>query len=248
MDARPALSLEGQLAATLDWWREAGVDFAFHDDPQGWLKREEDEAALVPAAPAVEKPAAPPAPRLGGDPAQWPTDLEAFRHWWLGEPSLDPAPLSGRVASRGPAQAPLLVLVPMPEADDHETLLSGAQGRLVGNMLRAMGVAQDEASIAAVLPRHMPHADWGTLVGQGLGEVLRHHLALAAPRRVLALGRDILPLLAHDPTQHAPTLEEIAIQGRAIPLIASYAPELLLAHRRCRAELWRQWLDRTGRN
>jgi len=49
------------LAAALDWWREAGVDCAFLDEPQGWLTRRSDlaggeaqtEASLSPAGEAT---------------------------------------------------------------------------------------------------------------------------------------------------------------------------------------------------
>jgi uracil-DNA glycosylase len=76
--------------------------------------------------------------------------------------------------------------------------------------------------------------------------VLLHHLALAAPERLIVLGRDVLPLLGHDPAQAAPSVRELTIQSRKLPLLGSYAPGRLLDHPRLRTELWRQWLDWTG--
>ncbi len=169
--------------------------------------------------------------------------LADFTPWWLAEPSLDPAPAGTRVPPRGSAGAELLVLVPMPEQGDSQQLLSGKHGQLVAAMLRAMGIAPDAAYIAAALPRHTPVPDWEGLQTAGLGEVLRHHLALAAPRRVLVLGQDVLPLLGLEKRRGVGNLP---LADGVSPLLASLAPDILLGNPRARADLWRRWLDWTG--
>ena len=67
------------------------MDAAFADEPSAWLA---DPEAEIPAqevlrtkAPAAEPVV--PEPSIGGSPASWPQDLDAFRQWWLSEPSLD---------------------------------------------------------------------------------------------------------------------------------------------------------------
>ena len=246
MDNRPAPPLADAIAAAQDWWREAGVDLAFTDEPHGWLAdpRGADaapaQAAIVPAAPAP-----PPPPAIGGGRETWPQDLAAFARWWLEEPSLDHGGTHPRIAPRGPAKAPVMMLVAMPEQGDEDTLLQGPQGRLLTSLATAMGLAPETVYFAAALPRHMPHADWAGLAARGYGEVLSHHIALAAPDRLMVFGRNILPLLGHDPTQAAPSLSEMAIQGRMLPLMANYAPERLLENARWRGQLWRRWLDWT---
>lgn len=237
-------TLAESLAAAQAWWREAGVDLDYRDEPQVWLAPEPAEGEAAPATPIAEP--EPVRPRIGGDPALWPRDLGAFQQWWLEEPSLDPSGTRGRLAPRGAAQAPLMVLVSMPEADDRESLLSGPHGRLIANMGRAMGFGTDEVYVAAALPRHTPLPDWLALASDGLSEVLQHHLALAAPQRLIVLSRDVLSLLGHDPAQSAPFVSELAIQGRKLPLLATYAPGRLLEHPRLRADLWRRWLEWTG--
>jgi DNA polymerase len=241
----PRLDLAGSIAAALDWWREAGVDCAFTDEVQPWLE-EPEPAVEVKARPIAPPPVAkePLPPRIGGDPAGWPTDLAQFRQWWLEEPSLDPV-AGQRVPPRGEANARLLVLVSMPEEEDGDALLSGRQGQLVAGMARAMGLAPEQLYLASALPRHMPLPDWPALLHNGLDSVLRHHLQLAAPQRLLVLGTDILPLLGHDPAQVSPGAKEIAIGGHSVPMLASYAPGALLEHARLRARLWQQWLDWT---
>lgn len=242
-DEPPSPTLAESIAAAQAWWREAGVDFAFRDEPQPWLA--EDARAEAPAPRVAEKPAAPAKPRIGGDPGSWPQDLPAFRQWWLDEPSLDQGGLSPRIAPRGEAGAALMLLVPMPEAEDGDTLLSGAEGRLLSSLATAMGLVSEKVYLAAALPRHTPVPDWDRLAADGLGEVLLHHIRLVQPRRLIVLGTRILPLLGHDPAQAAPAVSELAIHGAPVPMLTSYAPERLLGNARQRAGLWRAWLDWT---
>ena len=239
-------TLEESFAAAQAWWRGAGVDLTFHDEPQGWLAEDAPEEAPTPkllTQPA--KPAPPTRPKIGGDASAWPHDFPAFRRWWLEEASLDEGGSHPRVAPRGEACSPLMLLVPMPETEDGDTLLSGPEGRLLASLVSAMGLSAEAVYVAAALPRHSLLPDWERLRGDGLGDVLLHHIDLAAPQRLIVLGTRILPLLGHDPAQAAPAVRELTIQGRSVPMLASYAPERLLGHARLRAGLWRAWLDWT---
>ena len=242
MDKPPPPTLAESVAAAQAWWREAGVDLAFHDEPQGWLA---DEMPPVEVKAAPDKAPPPPKLRIGGDPAVWPQDLTAFRRWWLEDPSLDEGGANPRIAPRGEAGSALMLLVPMPEADDRDTLLSGQEGRLLASLATAMGLAPGQIYLAAALPRHTPLPDWERLTAEGLGGVLLHLIHLVAPSRLMVLGTRILPLLGHDPAQAAPAVSDLAIQGRSVPMLTSYAPERLLGNARQRAGLWRRWLDWT---
>lgn len=243
-------ALAEAIAAAQGWWAEAGVDLLFEDEAQSWLSDPEAEQA-TPAGPApfvppvLAEPEAPPPAALGGEPAAWPQTLEAFGAWWTSDPSLDAGGLGPRLAPRGPAGSPLMVLVPMPEEGDADRLLDGPQGRLLAGFAAAAGIDPDSLFVAAALPRCMAAPDWAGLASRGLGEVLRHLVALAAPERLLVLGNDILPLLAHDPAISAPGRGQLAIQGRSLPMLAHYQPARLLGHARLRAGLWRHWLDWT---
>ena len=185
-DKPPPPTLAESVAAAQAWWREAGVDLAFHDEPQSWLA--EDAPADAPAV-AVQKPASPEKPRIGGDPSALPQDLPAFRKLWLEEPTLDDGGPNPRIAPRGEAGAALMLLVPMPEADDAETLLSGPEGRLLASLATAMGLSPDAVHLAAALPRRTLLPDWERLRADGLGEILLHHIRLAEPKRLIVLAR-----------------------------------------------------------
>jgi DNA polymerase len=262
MDASRQTAAIADIAAVLDWWREAGVDCAFDDAPRQWIvaadAAEEGVApsvGVVPAEGARPEPAPPP-PTIGGDRAAWPTDLAGFASWWLSEPSLDTGQLPDRVPPRGPAGAPLMVLVPEPEVGDSDTLLSGPQGRLLAAMLAAMGLSADEVYFASALPRHTPMADWATLAAQGLGEVLRLHVALARPQRLIAFGRHIPPLLAisglgpplngNVPTQNSLILPTINQEGGSVTLLVARDLGSLLERPIAKGAFWQHWLEWSG--
>lgn len=245
MDKDAPLSLADRIAAAQAWWRAAGVDHAYLDEPQALLAEETPSDAVAAAAPVAEKPAAPPRARIGGDSSGWPEDLAGFRSWWLSDPSLGDFGATPRVPPRGKTGDALMLLVPMPEAGDSEVLCSGPEGRLLASLAIAMGLSPDAIYLASALPRHTALPDWDRLNADGLGEILKHHIGLANPQRLMVLGTRILPLLGHDPAQAAPGVSELTIQDRKIPVLASYAPDRLLGSARQRASLWRCWLDWT---
>jgi hypothetical protein len=239
--AKPGLTDE--VAAALDWWREAGVDAVFADAPTQWIAAEETRPS--PAAErraAVPSPAPTPAPPAV-DRAAWPQDLTAFTEWWLTNPALDDGRTSGRVAPRGAAGAACMILVPEPERDDTDLLLSGPQGRLLNAMLAAMGIAPENAYVASVLPRHTPMPDWGALAAKGIGALLCHHVKLVGPQRLIALGSNILPLLGNDPAHSPAVLSTFNQEGRSVPLLAGKSLAALLERPRWKAGLWQGWLD-----
>lgn len=245
----------GDIAGALAWWREAGVDLHFGDVPTAWLTDQnaapgQGDPPPFPAAPGPHAttdpaPAAQAAP-FGGERAQWPTTLDAFARWWVEDPALDEGLVRNRVAPRGPAEAPLMVIVPQPEAADDERLLGGPEGRLLDAMLQAMELDPEAVRVAAVLPRHTPMVDWAQLAARGAGDLLAHHIHLAAPQRLIVFGSTILPLLGHDPTHSAQTLPSFNHEGRTVPLLAARELGALLARPQWKAGFWRNWLDWTG--
>jgi len=249
MDQAAPPSLTQQLTAAQAWWRDAGVDLLFVDEPVSWCADETSPSTAieVPAESAipVAKPA-PETPKLGGSPDSWPDRLEAFADWWLTEPSLDTGGPRPRIPPRGAAGAKLMILVPQPEADDTETLLSGPEGRLLTSFLRAAGMAEEDTYLAAGLARHTALADFVGLAQSGLSQITLHHIGLVAPERLLIFGRDILPLIGHDPTQNPASLEKIYHQERSIPVLVARNLELMLQRPATRSQFWQRWLDWTG--
>ena len=246
MEHRPAPSITATVEAAFAWWREAGVDHDFHDEPEDWLAPPPAEEGEVepdlppPPPPEIARALAPrEAPPL--DLEGMPAELDAWREWWLSAPALDGGRTNGRVPPRGIAGAKLMIVVPQPEAGDSDSLLSGPQGRLLGAMLRAMGLASEDVYLASALPRHTPLADWEGLAAGGLGTALARHVSLAAPQRLLAFGNTILPLLGNDPPLSAHPSRQFNHEGRSIPLLVARDLESL-ERWTWKARFWRDWL------
>lgn len=250
-----------EFTAAQAWWKDAGVDQDFENVATNWLAEVEAKPALElsdPAytpAPTLKKSSSPPggtipakmeiAP-LGGDKAGWPTQLDAFRSWWLTEPSLDSGGSFPRLAARGSAGAKLMIIVAEPEELDSERLLSGTQGKFLENILSAMGQSADEVYFAAALPRHIPMADWPQLQAAGLAELLHHHIALVAPEKICVLGRNIWPLLGHDLAQAAANLPDFNHDGRSVPILCAEGLTELLRSPPRRKRFWQRWLEWTA--
>lgn len=251
MAPAPSSPLEADIAAALDWWRTAGVDADYVDAPVAWLA--DPEADEVPdAAPARQKREPAPVvsdPQLGGPAENWPRDLVAFRQWWLDEASLDEGGLSPRIAPTGEMGADLMIMVAMPEETDRTSLLEGPQGALLDGFLRSAGLARERIYLASVLPRHTVLPDWAALDRQGLGKMAGHHVALAAPKRLLVFGQSVPSLGGHDPAQ-GPRQGSAATaffnhEGGRVSSLFQPGLARLLDKPQLRARLWKRWLEWT---
>lgn len=246
------LSSREALAGALAWWREAGVDCTYQDEATDWLA-EAEATETAPAAKTEPLAKAPPqrsaiqralesesgASRVGGAVAHYPVDLDSFRQFWLTEPGLDERGPAARVPPRGAQGAKLMLLVAQPDPEDTDHLLAGPQGRLLAAILRAMGLTEDDTYLASALPRPAPLPDWNGLAARGLGELTRHHIALAAPQRVMVFGRGLAPLLATG-SEPSPTLQ---LGGRAIPALIAPRLDRLARMPGHRKQFWTNWLE-----
>ncbi|WP_379921221.1 uracil-DNA glycosylase family protein [Erythrobacter sp. R86502] len=259
--SRPEPSLVHEFEAALAWWQAAGVDHDYSDDATAWLApepgaqasdtpgngasaRNKTRAGGAGLAVAKDRTAAPSSPSatlrrdlLGESPPQ---DLAAFREWWMTAPGIDTARAYPRILPRGDTQPALMVLVPQPEDTDHETLLSGAQGRLLTNMLAAMGLDDSAVYIGAALPCHTPMADLATLAASGMDAVTAHHISLVRPARVLVLGTGLAPMLGGTPEE---PLREINQAGGKVPVMSSETLDALMEMPRLKARFWRRWIE-----
>ena len=139
----------------------------------------------------------------------------------------------------------LMVIVAHPEEVDHDTLLSGPEGGLLAGFLRAASIAPDQAYIASVLPRFTAAPDWSQIKTSGAANVLAHHIALAAPQRLLLLGDSIPPLLGHGTAQEGKSLRAFNHKGRDYPYVGAKGLARMLRSAAHRRDLWQGWLDGT---
>jgi DNA polymerase len=150
------------------------------------------------------------------------------------------------VPPSGPVGAPLMVLVPMPEAGDTQALLSGREGKLLDAILAAMGLSRSEIYRASALPAATAMPDWQALHAAGLGAVVMHHVALAMPQRLLILGKtDISSLITHDPAKSAAILPSVNQERASVPLALDFALATLLTQPSLKRRVWINWLEWT---
>ena len=251
------MPLSRELAAALEWWQEAGVDNDFSDDATAWLESPKDMGLEQPQKPSNQASAT--AAQSGQEPAQTaakpvvqrvdffaegkPQSLEAFCEFWLSAPGIDAIGPRGRVPPRGLKGAEVMVLVVDPEQNDTDTLLSGPQGQLLNRILAAMGISGDQSYFASALPRSTPMADTTALAQGGLDAVLLHHIELVAPKRLIAFGADLAPLLGENVNNDDPSLRIVHHNSSSSPVLMSEGLDTLIDMPRLKARFWRRWLE-----
>ncbi|MEG8038351.1 uracil-DNA glycosylase family protein [Sphingomonas sp. LR60] len=241
MGADQNLDWTKAAASALDWWHDAGVDVVVGDDGFAWL----DSAARQLAARQAVRPAvaevAPASDAL-------PENATAFAAWRIGEAAPEARWGGGAIAASGPADAELMVFVDCPERDDRELLMEGEVGRLFERMLAAIGRSRADTALASVCVRRPTTGRVPRETEARLGEIARHHVGLAAPKRLLVMGdaasRAILTMNVADARGRFHTLNHK--NGRVTQVVASHHPRFLLDRPAAKAEAWKDLLLLTG--
>ena len=219
--------------SALDWWRDAGVDVTIDEAPRNWLARIEP-AQVATIADAVAAPDV------------LPDTLAAFEAWRIG-PKAPEAAFHGRaMAAQGNPAAEIMIIIDMPEREDAESgiLMSGAAGRLFDKMLAAIGHSRDTVYLVALCNARPASGRIAPEFEQRLGEIVAHHVALAAPKRLLLMGNAPSRALLAADTLHARgslrslnhDLGTVEIKAQAV---ASFHPRFLIEKPAAKAEAWK---------
>ncbi len=237
-----------EIESLLGWWQLAGVEEYCGDKAVNWLEAPPaaPRLARVPdaAAPESNRALSPastePAKPIPSSPA--PTSLVAL-HERLRRADDLPGTRYGhaRALPVGPIDAPLMIVSDCPDEDDLAagTILSGATGTLLRNMLSAIGIdlaACYRASLSVTCPAS------GRLPGKditSLAEMMRGHIALARPQNLLLLGTGASEALTGDPIVKARgILHEFNQDGGRKALVATYHPRTMLKRPHCKRQAW----------
>lgn len=220
-------------ASAIDWWREAGVDATIDEAPRNWLAR-------VAATPVVET-----APDVVA-PFVLPDTMDAFLVWRSGPDAPEAGWPEQMIPAQGTVSSDLMVLVDLPEREDAATatLMSGAVGRLFDRMLAAIGRDRNSVYLAAVCTARPTSGRVTPEMEERLHELVRHHVALAAPKRVLLLGNaPSRALLGADAARARGGLRTLNLKvgtvETEIEAVASFHPRFLLEKPAFKAEAWK---------
>jgi DNA polymerase len=229
------MTVSGEIASTLDWWREAGADTIVGDEPRGWLT-ESRQAAKKPAtakpAPQADAPAAP---------LEMPGTLAEFRAWLLEAPVMD-APRQMRLDAAGDPAGGLMVFVDMPERGDDQAgqLLSGEAGLLFDRMLAAIGRDRASVYLAALAPARIAGGAFEESSLSRISEAAKRHVALAAPRHLLLMGDAPSRAFCGLSLNEARGKQRIFNHdGGTVPVIATFHPRFLIQQPRFKAQSWK---------
>lgn len=223
-------------ASVLEWWQDAGVDVLVGDDPFDWLGGEEPVALASPAPPRAAA-----RPMETNVAAVLPATLEELLAWRIGTAAPEAGWGVPLVTASGPSDANLMILIDCPERDATDSLLGGMAGRLFDRMLAAIGRSRDDVHLASVCAARPAAGRMPRDLEQRLAEIARHHLSLAAPKRLLVMGdaasRAILSANVMEARGRLHALNHRVAQTTEV--VASFHPRMLLERPALKAEAWR---------
>ena len=253
--------LAAQLASTLEWWAEAGVDCMVEEQPRDWLKAapalplQGTNSSLVPSeVEGRSEEVGAGAPRLRSGRAEGtvppsnplpdplPDQLPLLLDWFKTSEAVPyAAPSAPRVCPSGDPSAGLMILAAMPSGEDcaSGTLVSGAAGRLFDRMLAAMGRSRDTAYIAGLSCLRPAGGRLDPAGASRCADIARHHIALAEPKAVLLLG-DVCAraLLGLGAAEARGRVHRIEAGGRSFDAVVTLHPDYLLSQPAAKALAW----------
>jgi DNA polymerase len=135
-----------------------------------------------------------------------------------------------------------MIVVDMPDREDDAAgeLLASAAGRLFDRMLAAIGRDRQSVYLTALAVKRPPAARVTEDVAQSLKALLRHHVSLAAPKRLLALGNAASRAITGlDVADARGGLRGVNYDGGTVEVIASFHPRFLLERPAAKSEAWK---------
>lgn len=242
MGAEQHIDWKMAAASALDWWRDAGVDASIDEAPRNWL------AAVEPPKPAARARAVAEPAAMAGPLAE---TLAAFEAWRMG-PDAPEADWPGRpIAAQGPSTSDIMILIDLPEREDADCgiLMSGPAGQLFDRMLAAIGRDRDSVYLVPVCAKRPVAGRIAPEIEERLNEVARHHVMLAAPKRLLLMGAaPIRALLGPDAPRPRGSLHGVNLSGGKGPggtkdvatqAVASFHPRFLIERPADKAQAWK---------
>ncbi|WP_076068249.1 uracil-DNA glycosylase family protein [Sphingomonas montana] len=235
-----------ETLGALRWWRDAGVDMLVDDEPRDWLRPAAQVAPVAPPvlyapAPTPDDGTAPPLPTVGDARAAvaLPDTLAAYAAW-CADPATFPELGPQRVCAAGDPASGLMILGDMPEPGDADAgvLMSGDLGRLFDHILAAIGRDRASVYLAAICPARPAGGRIAPATAAGLVAAARHHVALAAPRVLLLLGKEAITAFGLDWPGARGHLHEINHIGGKTVAIATFHPRMLPQSPARKADLW----------
>lgn len=204
------------------------------EDPRDWTARE--------AAPAVASDWPQPIALVEPDPEiPLPATLEAFIDWRFGSGAPESSWVEPIVAPTGNPAAPLMVITDFPESEgESPSLLAGPAGRLLDRMLAAIGLDRDSVYFAPLCAARPITGSVPRDAEERLGELIRHHIALTAPQKLLLLGQTVSrAVLGAEARLQRGRLQPVNQENGQSLMVATFHPRFLLTRPAAKADAWK---------
>jgi len=153
------------------------------------------------------------------------------------------------IFAQGPAQSGIMVIGPIPSADDDREGLafSGRSGALLDRMLSAIGLSREALVLTTAIPWRGPGDRMPTPAEAAICRpFIERQIALIEPKAVLLLGNFTARFFfGGTGTIHAlrGAWRDVAAGGQTIPAIATFHPQDLLQAPATKALAWRDLLS-----
>jgi uracil-DNA glycosylase family 4 len=223
---------EGEAAAELlDWWIEAGVDIAVAESPRDWLRAPEPGPAPQPQAETGANVAEPSHQTLA-----------EMRDWLASSLQLPLASASARrILPHGPENAEVMLISDAPALEDLASgqPIGGDAWALAVKMLAAIGIDSDAAYSAPLTSFYSPGTRPSPADRERCAEIVRKHIALVKPRRLVLFGDTAAKALLGQPLAAA---RGHAHKVEGVRTIATYHPRWLMQRPGDKALAWRDLL------
>lgn len=233
------------------WWQQAGFDEPCGEMAASWLNAASDDATDFDAYIRGLEAKAPQSPEGAAQNAK-PSDAKPAA---INFPPLpDSMDAMGEFYERlsakanrlclppiGSGQEPLCLITDRPQVDDikEKALLSGPDGQLLDQMLKAIGLTRQDVLITAAIPWHSatpPSPDAQTY----LTTLLRRQLSLLPSRHVLLLGdAGSMMLLGSTAIKMRGRLHDVNHDVGKMVGTATYHPRGLLKKPMAKRQAWR---------
>jgi uracil-DNA glycosylase len=191
-DKMPIVSATTSL---VDWWKMAGVGYITEDAAVDWLKPVEAESEpIIPLPEAVRQRdtvRAPSPPVSALSPSDWPVDIGE-----LHSAIMSGLPLPGNAYGGKPAlpklivNSPLMIIGDLPDIEEIEAgiLGIGAAGRLLSNIIKAIGFDLSDCSLTALATTRpgtgeLPESEYAALAA-----FVTYQVNLVNPQHIVILG------------------------------------------------------------
>jgi len=169
-----------EARSALAWWLDAGVDVAIQEEPRDWLKpthKPRPEAAEPASPPNIEQPTH--------------DTLAELQDWLASSTQLPLASATAkRIMPQGPENAAIMLLADAPTLEDFASgqPIGGESWELAKRMLAAIRIPVDQAYSASLSCFHVPGTRMSPADREACAEIVRNHIRLARPKRLLLLG------------------------------------------------------------